>query len=270
MIVRRLAGGVGLYAVLVLGLTLGQRSLLYLPDGLVITPDMRSVPAEVMTTTTADGETIRLWWIAPRGDQPVVLHFHGNGGNLAMWSAVFRDLAAAGYGVLAVSYRGYGGSSGRPSEAGLIADARAAYARARELAPGAAIVAFGDSLGTGVAVALAAEAEVAGLVLNAPFTAVEDVAAETYWFAPVRLLIWDRFLSRDRIRAVRAPVLILHGDADEVVPFPHGERLYALANEPKRFVRIAGGGHINLWRNGGREAVLAFLDALRAGQLNRR
>ncbi|MGL4286150.1 MAG: alpha/beta hydrolase [Phreatobacter sp.] len=250
--------GIG-YAALCATMWSTQRRLLYFPNGEVASPATLGLPARAISRTTADGVTIGMWWIAPRGDKPVVVHMHGNGGNLSYWAPVFADLAAAGYGVLALSYRGYGGSQGAPSEAGLIMDGQAAYAAARELAPGARIVLFGDSLGTGVATALAAERPIAALVLNAPFTAVEDRAAELFRFLPVRWLITDRFLSRERIGQVKAPILIVHGDNDATIPIAHGQRLFALAPEPKRFVGIAGGGHNDLWSRGGREAVLAFL-----------
>lgn len=247
------------YAALCATMWGAQRRLLYFPEGEVTLPAAVGLNAEVISRTTEDGVAIRMWWIAPRGDKPVVIHMHGNGGNLSYWAAVFADLSAAGYGVLALSYRGYGGSAGSPSEAGLIADARTAYATAGELAPGARIVLFGDSLGTGVATALAVERPIAALVLNAPFTAVEDRAAELFRFLPVRWLIADRFLSRERIAKVTAPILIVHGDQDMTVPIAHGLQLFALAREPKRFLRIAGGGHNGLWSQGGSEAVLAFL-----------
>jgi fermentation-respiration switch protein FrsA (DUF1100 family) len=239
-----------------------QRSLLYFPSGEIATPADRGVEASVITATTADGETLKLWWAPPREGRAVVIHFHGNGGNQSLWSGVFRDLIASGYGLLSLSYRGYGGSTGKPSEQGLIEDARAAFATATTLARGSPIVLFGDSLGSGVATALAAEKPISGLILNAPFTAVVDVAQEVYPFLPARLLMTDTFLSRERITRVRAPILMLHGDQDETVPFAQGQRLFALAPEPKRFVAIPGGRHSNLWRNGGREAVIAFLEAL--------
>ncbi|WP_170181773.1 alpha/beta hydrolase [Phreatobacter stygius] len=238
-----------------------QRRLLYFPDGQVAAPAQLGLSAQIIDRTADDGVAVRMWWMAPRGSKPVVIHMHGNGGNLSYWGPVFRDLTAAGYGVLALSYRGYGGSPGSPSETGLIADGRTAYATVRELAPAARIVLFGDSLGTGVATALAAERPIAALVLNAPFTAVADRAAELFWFLPVRWLIADSFLSRERIGKVEAPILIVHGDRDATMPIEHGLRLFALAPEPKRFARIAGGSHNDLWSQGGRGAVLAFLEA---------
>jgi fermentation-respiration switch protein FrsA (DUF1100 family) len=162
-------------------------------------------------------------------------------------------------GLVALSYRGYGGSTGSPTEAGLIADAAAAYAFAAAHYPAERIVVWGESLGSGVAVALAATRKFGRLVLEAPFTSAADVGAGVYWFLPVRLLMKDPFHSDARIGKVTAPLLILHGARDNVVPIALGERLYALANEPKRFVRFADGGHEDLDQYGAQAALRPFL-----------
>jgi fermentation-respiration switch protein FrsA (DUF1100 family) len=250
------------YLILCLAAWAAQRRLLYFPDRQVVAPAAVGVPAEVVRRPAADGVSLTMWWAPPRDGRPVVIYFHGNGGNLAYRADVFRDLAGEGYGLLAPSYRGYAGSGGSPGEAGFAEDARAAYAAVAERAPGAAIVLFGESLGSGVAVRLASERPVQGLILNAPFTSVEERAREIFWYLPVGLLLADRFRSRDRIGAVRAPLLVLHGEADPVIPIAHGRALFALANEPKTLVAIARGGHDDLWGLGGREAVLDFLARL--------
>lgn len=248
------------YALLLVALWLFQRNMLYVPTGEAVAPSVVGVQAEALDILTSDGERIRLWWKSPEPGRAVLVHFHGNGGNQAMRAEVFRDVVAAGNGLVSVSWRGYAGSTGRPSEAGLMADARAALAFARQRAPSAPIALFGESLGSGVAVLLAAETRVEGVVLKAPYTAVEDVASEIYWFVPVRLLIADRFRSRDVIDQIGAPLLIVHGTADGVIPFAHGEQLFAMAREPKRFLRIEGGGHNDLWGRGARTATLNLLD----------
>ena len=208
---------------------------------------------------TADGEKVIVWHLPPRGEMPVVLYFHGNGGALRYRVDRFRALTADGTGLVALSYRGYGGSTGSPTEAGLIADAEAAYAFAAAHYPAERIVLFGESLGSGVAVALAATHKIGRLVLEAPFTSAADVGAQVYWFLPVRLLMKDPFRSDARIGKVTAPLLILHGARDNVVPIALGERLFALANEPKRFVRFADGGHVDLDQYGAMVAVRQFL-----------
>jgi len=224
-----------------------QRSLQYFPETFRTPPAAAGFPeAEEVMLDTADGERVIVWHVPPRGDKPVVLYFHGNGASLRWRVERFRELTADGMGLVALSYRGYGGSSGSPSEAGFIADANAAYAFAVARYPAQRIVVWGESLGTGVAVALAAEQPVGHVVLESPFTSAADVGAERYWFAPVRLLMKDQFRSDLRIGKVTAPVLVLHGDRDHVVPFVFGERLYAMINAPKQFVRFPGLGHNDL------------------------
>src|SRR5436305_6713362 len=143
----------------------------------------------------------------------------------------------------------------------MIADAQAAYAFAAARVPAERIVAFGESLGTGVAVALAATQRIGGLVLEAPFTSAADVGARAYWYLPVRLLMKDPFRSDQRIGQVTVPLLVLHGERDQVVPIALGERLFALANEPKRFVRFPAGTHGDLDQHGALDAVRSFVAA---------
>ena len=149
-----------------------------------------------------------------------------------------------GFGALFVSYRGYGSSTGAITERGLIIDALTAYdfLISRGIGP-EMIMVVGESLGTGVAVQLAAQKKVAALALEAPYTAAVDVAAGIYWWLPVRLLMKDQFLSRDYISRVTAPLLIQHGDRDGIIPVAQGQRLFALANEPKQLVIIPGESH---------------------------
>ena len=238
-----------------------QRSLMYFPERLRTAPAAAGLAqAQEVTLDTADGEKIITWHVPPRGDRPVVLYFHGNGGALRLRVDRFKRLTANGTGLIALSYRGYGGSTGSPSEAGLIADAETAYAFAAARMPPQRIVVFGESLGSGVAVALAATHRIGGLVLEAPFTSAADIGAAAYWFLPVRLLIKDPFRSDTRIGKVTAPLLVLHGARDGVVPIAQGERLFSLANEPKRFLPFAEGAHSDLDRYGALEAVRLFLD----------
>jgi fermentation-respiration switch protein FrsA (DUF1100 family) len=235
------------YGGLVALLYFTQRSLQYFPETFRTPPAAAGFPeAEEVMLDTADGERVIVWHVPPRGDKPAVLYFHGNGASLRWRVERLRELTADGMGLVALSYRGYGGSSGSPSEAGFIADANAAYAFAVARYPAPRIVVWGESLGTGVAVALAAEQPVGHVVLESPFTSAADVGAERYWFAPVRLLMKDQFRSDLRIGKVTAPVLVLHGDRDRVVPFVFGERLYAMINAPKQFVRFPGLGHNDL------------------------
>ena len=235
-----------------------QRSLMYFPETVRTAPAAAGLPqAQEVVLDTTDGEKVIVWHVAPRGEQPVVLYFHGNGGSLRLRVDRFQRIAAAGVGLVALSYRGYGGSSGKPTEQGLINDARAAYAFAAERYPRIAL--WGESLGTGVAVALAAEKPVIRLVLDAPYTSALDLARANHWYLPVRLLMKDQFRSDARIARVKAPVLIMHGEVDQIIPIAYGERLFAMIQGPKQFARFPGGYHVDLDRHGGAEVALKFL-----------
>jgi fermentation-respiration switch protein FrsA (DUF1100 family) len=212
--------------------------------------------------TSSDGEALLAWYVPPSGAQPVVLYFQGNAEGLPARAGRFTWLVADGTGLLALCYRGYGGSSGCPTEAGLIRDAVAAYGFARARYPAKRVVLWGESLGTGVAVALAAGHEIAGLILDAPFTSAAEVGAAAYPFAPVRWLMKDKFRSDERIGRVSAPLLVLHGEQDAIVPIKFGERLFALAREPKHFARFAQGGHVDLDDHGAMDVVKEFLAEL--------
>jgi hypothetical protein len=248
------------YAALVALMYVAQRSLMYFPDMLRVPPADAGLPqAEEMELRTADGETVLVWHVPPREGAPVVLYFQGNGAGVRHRAHIFRKLAARGLGLVALSYRGYGGSSGSPSEEGLIADARAAYDFAAARYPAERLVLWGESLGSAVAVALAAERPVARIALQAPFSSAADVGAAHYPYLPVRWLIRDPFRSDERITRVSAPLLIVHGELDRVVPIRFGEQLYARAREPKRFVRLPAADHNDLDAFGASEIILDFL-----------
>lgn len=239
----------GIYVGIVGAMYLLQRKMMYLP--VQDMPPPAAVGAGDMAVVhlhTADGLDLVAWYKpAAAEDRSEIIYFHGNGGNISHRAEKIRPLLDAGHGVLLVSYRGYGGNPGQPSEAGLIADGRAAYdfLIARGVAP-ERIAVIGESLGSGVAVAIAAEREVAAVMLEAPFTSAADVGQRAYPFIPVKLLIKDRFDSLSRIRAIDAPLLIVHGESDEVVPVALGRRLFEAAAEPKQGVFIPGAGHGNL------------------------
>jgi fermentation-respiration switch protein FrsA (DUF1100 family) len=221
---------------------------------------MAGLPAAAeVVLDTPDRERVIVWHVPPRADRPVVLYLHGNGGALMQRAGRFAALTADGTGLVALDYRGYGGSTGRPTESGLVTDAETAHTFALAHYPAARIAVWGESLGTGVAVALAVERPVGRLVLEAPFTSAADIAALHYPFVPVRWLMKDQFRSDQRIGSVKAPLLVLHGARDTVVPIRFGERLFGLAGEPKRFVRFADGGHEDLDQFGALETVKAFL-----------
>jgi fermentation-respiration switch protein FrsA (DUF1100 family) len=250
----------GFYAVLATVIYVAQRSLMYFPDTAHVLPAEAGLPeAEEVPLTAADGVHVTAWHVPPRDAKPVIVYFHGNGGALRFRVARFRRLIADGVGLVALEYRGYGGSAGSPSEQGLIADAQAAYRFAAGRYPPQQLVLWGESLGSGVAIALAAERPVGRMIVEAPFTSAVALGARHYWYLPVSLLMKDQFRSDLRISNVTAPVMIMHGVHDRVVPYAMGEQLFDLANKPKHFVRFLDGGHEDLDDNGALDAVARFL-----------
>jgi uncharacterized protein len=240
-----------------------QRAMLFpIPPVGRTAPDVAGFPeAEEHVLTTADGEKVIVWHVPAKPGHPVVLYFHGNGDFLAGFFRRFHDVIADGTGIVALSYRGYAGSSGQPSEQGLLQDAAAAYAFTTARYGVERIVVWGFSLGTGVAVALAAEHPVAKLILEAPYTSTVELAGSWLRVVPVGLLMLDQFHSDQRIKLVGVPLLFMHGTSDRTIPISLGERLFALANEPKRLVRFAAGGHNNLEDFGAIETARGFIDA---------
>jgi fermentation-respiration switch protein FrsA (DUF1100 family) len=242
-----------------------QRSMLFpIPDVARTTPQAAGFgDAEEHFLTTEDGEKVIVWHVPAKPGHAVILYFPGNADFLAGRVGRFRNVTSDGTGLVALSYRGYAGSSGEPSEQGLLRDAAAAYAFTSARYSADKIVAWGFSLGTGVAVALAAEQKIGELILEAPYTSTLDIAATLFRYAPVRLLMRDPFRSDQRIARVAAPLLIMHGTDDPVIAIASGERLFALAHEPKQFVRFPGGGHDNLDDYGAIETARRFIGALK-------
>jgi uncharacterized protein len=177
-----LIGGFLVYGGFVTLLYVAQRSLQYFPERRRTAPSAAGLPeAEELVLATADGERVIVWHVPPRGEAPVFLYFHGNGGSLRWRNERFRALISDGSGLVALSYRGYGGSSGRPTEKGLGEDAAAAHAFAVARYSAQRIVLWGESLGSALAIALATERTVGCLVLEAPFTSAVDVGARHYF-----------------------------------------------------------------------------------------
>jgi len=253
------------YLVGLVVLFFAQRSFIFpIPQIAHVAPEAAGFPeAEEHLLTTADGETIIVWHVPAKPGHAVVLYFHGNGDFLAGLVGRFRDITSDGTGLVALSYRGYAGSSGRPSEQGLLRDAAAAYAFTSAQYGADRIVVWGFSLGSGVGVALAADQRIAKLVLEAPYTSITDLAGAAFPFLPVRWLIRDPFRSDQRITRVMAPLLIMHGARDATIPISLGERLFALAHEPKQFVRFPEGSHNDLGNYGAVEMGRQFINAAR-------
>ncbi len=237
-----------LYGACLATLYLGQRKLMYFPMGSQgSAAEEGFTAAQTLTLTTVDGERLVAWYVPAAADKPLFLYFHGNGNLLRGRVTPFKELTADGAGLLAIDYRGYDGSTGSPSEEGLLKDGEAAYAGARERGyePNR-IVIVGESLGTGVAVAVAANHPSKALILDSAFSATLDVAETRFWMFPIRLIMKDTFKSRDRIGRVTAPVLFLHGEEDPVIPIAFDRALFAQANEPKTFVALPGLTHVVL------------------------
>ena len=251
------------YLLVVGGLYLGQRSLLYVPDR---TRPQLGALAELgvreVTLTTADGLSLLSWYRPPPAGAPVLVYFHGTGGHLGDRANRMMRFAQEGLGVLMLEYRGYGGNPGSPSEQGLYADADAAlgFLTGHEGIAASRLVLYGESLGSAVAVHEAATRKIAALILEASFTRLADPAAYRYPFAPVSLLLRDRFDSLSAIAAIKAPLLVLHGEHDEVVPIRFGRALFAAANEPKEGWFSPEGGHEDLGSFGALDAVVDFLN----------
>ena len=244
---------------------LAQRRLTYFPNPARIPPaqlGLSGVTEDVLATP--DGARLIAWYAPAPPGRPTLLYFHGNGGSLAGRAMRFQRYQNAGFGILMLSWRGYSGSTGSPSEAANYADARLAYDSLihRGLEP-TDIFIYGESLGSGVATHLATEVPVAGVILDAPFTSIPDVGAAAYPYLPVRLLMSERYDSASRIAAIDAPLLILHGVRDGVVPFAMGKKLFELAREPKRMVEFAGGNHVDLDAHGAVDAVRAWIGDVR-------
>lgn len=255
----------GLYLIAAALVFVFQRQLQYFPGLKAPPPEAVGLTGvQVVPLTTPDGETLILWYAPAGPGQPTVLYFQGNAGEIADRPRRFDYYRAQGFGVAFLSYRGFGGSSGSMSEAGLISDALIAHdwLLARGIA-GADIALVGESLGTGVAVQLAARREVGALALEAPYTAAADVAAGLYWWLPVRLLMRDQYRSIDHIAAVTAPLLVQHGTRDAVIPFALGRALFDAARMPqKTFVPLPGQGHEALFLPETWAREIAFFDAL--------
>lgn len=258
LIVMLIIGG---YVAVVIILFLAQRRFVFIPPASAHpSPAAAGWPeAEEAVIETKDGERVIIWHAPPGGGQPVVIFFHGNGEIVAGRARQHRELTAAGIGVVALSYRGYMGSTGSPTEEGLLQDAETALQFTMSRYPSSPVVLWGYSLGSGVAVALAARHPVAKVILEAPFSSTVDVAALRFPIVPVRWLLLDQFRSDQRIEAVHAPLLIMHGDQDWVIPIGLGERLFKLAREPKQFVRFPGGNHVDLDRFGAMAVALRFI-----------
>lgn len=247
------------YCVLCAYLYVNQRRMIYHPDRHVGEPRAYGLEGFEERFIGQPPSRLQVWWRAAEAGMPLVVYFHGNASHLGNRAGIYAALAAKGFGVLALSYRGYGKSDGMPSEQGIYADARTAMAYAESLGftHGKTII-FGESLGTGVAVQMASEFGVGGLVLQAAYISVAQRAAEIYPYIPVKFLIKDRYHSLSKIAKVKAPLLLFHGELDDTIPLAHGKQLFGAATSVKQAIYFPKINHNDFDTTLISEHVLAF------------
>lgn len=250
------------YVGLCLMVVFRQSRFVYHPDRQEdMTPQDVELSYEELRLATEDGETLAAWFVPAGYDHaPVFLFCHGNAGDRADRLGTVGLMHEQGVAVLLFDYRGYGSSTGRPSEQGTYTDARAAWRYLVETrgVPAGRIVVYGRSLGGAVGAALAAEVQPAALVIEAGFTSAADMAARMFPYLPCRLLCRFRYNTKAAVTAARCPVLVAHSPADETIPFSHGETLFAAASGPRVFVETIGGHN-----DGGLDADPAYRQRLK-------
>ena len=264
-----LAGALG-YAGVLGALYVFQRRIVFQPDP--STPDLQAanVPGLVaIHTETSDGLALLAWYRPAQPGQPTLLYLHGNGGNIANRIPRMHRFAPTGWGLFFAEYRGYGGNPGSPSESGFTLDATAAagWLQARGVA-GSDLILYGESIGTGVATRLATTRPVAALILESPYTSIRAIAEARYPWAPVRRLTRDPFELLDLIPQVHAPVLVLQGLHDDIVPPAMGQAVHAAANPPAELWSDPHAGHNDLLDHGAIEAAIAFIARHRHASVN--
>ena len=258
-------GGLFVFGVLYLYLcvtyAIHQREYQYTLGGTRSTPEAAAAAGFIeVKIATADGERLDGWWRPPPAtERGVVLFLHGTPGTVPDQVWRLDQLKHSGLGILAIDWRGYGGSTGNPTELGLRADARAGFDFIRAAAPQSKIAVFGESLGTGPAVALARDRPVAGVLLNAPYASVRRLFELRGLPIPYRWLMKDPFDSEALVGGVTAPLLILHGTDDPAIPVAEAHRLYDAAHEPKMIFIADGAGHLDAWEGGGERLALEAL-----------
>lgn len=236
----------GAYVALLLFVYFSQSRLLYLPTipsrEVIATPDSVGLHYEQVTIMTDDGVSLDGWFIPARRPRGTLLFFHGNAGNISHRFDSLKIFNELGLATLIFDYRGYGRSQGRPSEEGTYRDAGAAwrYLTEQRGIAGQDIVLFGRSLGAAVAAYLANKHAPKALIIESAFTSIPDVAAEVYPFLPARWLARFSYNTEAYLRSLSRPALIVHSRDDDIIPFAHGRRLFAAANEPKQFLEIRG------------------------------
>lgn len=264
---KLLLGGLFLYFSVFAILWVMRMSLIYPLDPTHIAPNPEKLPdLSEAILRTSDGTDLVIWTAPARVGEPTVVYFPGNAGNLNNRSERFQRISARGFGLVAMAYRGSSGSTGAPSEAAITADARLVRERMFDLMgieKSGPVVYYGESLGAAVAVKLARTHPPDGLVLEAPFTSVPDMAAAALPIFPARRILKERWETSDHIRHLIAPLLVIHGTADNVVPYEQGKAVFEAASSSQKLLEtVEGGTHHNLWSVAVQKKIVAFLDQL--------
>lgn len=254
-----------IYMSVVFSLSRHETGLLFQADR--TPPDVANANVDGLQSVrvrTADGLDLTAWFLPPPPGQMTILYLHGNGGNLTNRIGRVRRMARQGNGLLFLEYRGYGGNPGTPSEDGLAADAAGALSFLRDNGiEGGHVVLYGESLGTGVAVRLATDHRVGGVILDAPYTSIANVAQSRFPLLPIKLLIRNRFDLIGRIARIGAPLLIVQGARDHVIPPAMGRAVYEAAVQPKTIWVAPDGTHDDVLESGGEPIVTSFIAGIR-------
>jgi len=251
------------YIILIFSLFVFQRSFLYFPEKTEIDKSyFLNTGLEEVSLSTSDGLVLKSWIKKPKSqDEYTILIFHGNGGHVGHRVNKFEPFIDAGYGLFFLEYRGYADNPGKPSEKGLLYDALAAIEfLSKNKIKSEKIILYGESLGCGIAVKLSSEAEFAATVLEAPYTSIADVAQKHYWYLPAKWLIFDQYNIINIINQIRSPLLILHGEKDNVIDISFGKKVFAAAKEPKKSLFIPNANHNNLFEFDVVKKILDFLE----------
>ena len=249
------------YVALVALLYLFQRNILFVPGKKIPIIADSLVPEMIeVFLKTGDGLELRSWFFGGQENRPIIIYFQGNAGTIFDRDNKARQFIDHGYNLLFVGYRGYGGNPGTPNEKGFFLDSKAAidFVESKKFNQNN-IVLYGESLGTGVAINLAREVDVGSVILEAPYASITKVASDRYWFVPVRYLLKDKFDSISKVNGLTAPLLIIHGDEDDVIGLQHGKLLFNEASEPKYMHIFEGANHGNLYEYDAIKAVDSFI-----------
>lgn len=241
-----------------------QRSMIYVPAKQKPSIGQSNIAGlEEIIVRTKDGLSLFAWYKAPRTqDTPTILWFHGNASNVGITALRAIPFAEQGYGLLLAEYRGYASNPGKPTEEGLYNDARAYmnYLMAEKSVPENAIIIYGESIGSGPAVQMATENQgIHTLILEAPMSALLEIAAFHYPYLPSNLLLKDRYDNLSKIGGIKSPLILIHGERDTVIPFALGKKLFNAAPEPKSMITLPDAGHNDLFHFGAPERILSIL-----------